>query len=97
MLKNSLVFVIVSDTMINLFMFVPVYMLTGGGPEGSTDTLMYEAYRSAFKYANYSRSYAIVTVLLLLTFIVIGLQFFLLRDKNGGKAGVNATKQGAAQ
>ena len=81
MLKNSLVFVIVSDTMINLFMFIPVYMLTGGGPEGSTDTLMYEAYRAAFKFSNYNRSYAIVTVLMLMTFIVIGLQFYLLRDK----------------
>ncbi len=82
MLKNSLVFVIVSDTMINLFMFIPVYMLTGGGPEGSTDTLMYEAYRAAFKFSNYNRSYAIVTVLMLMTFIVIGLQFYLLRDKD---------------
>ena len=82
MLKNSLVFVIVSDTMINLFMFIPVYMLTGGGPEGSTDTLMYEAYRAAFKFSNYNRSYAIVTVLMLMTFIVIGLQFYVLRDKD---------------
>lgn len=82
MLKNSLVFVIVSDTMINLFMFVPVYMLTGGGPEGSTDTLMYEAYRAAFKFSNYNRSYAIVTFLLFVTFIIISLQFYLLRDKD---------------
>ena len=81
MMKNPLKFVIVSDTMINLFMFVPVYMLTGGGPEGSTNTLMYEAYKSAFKFSNYGRSYAIVTLLLLITFIVIWFQFHLLRDK----------------
>ena len=97
MLKNSLVFVIVADTMINLFMFAPVYMLTGGGPEGSTDTLMYEAYRSAFKYANYSRSYAIVTVLLLITFIVIGAQFYLLRDRDGAQARETSLKRGAAK
>jgi multiple sugar transport system permease protein len=97
MLKNALVFVIVSDTMINLFMFVPVYMLTGGGPEGSTDTLMYEAYRSAFKFANYSRSYAIVTVLLLITFVVVGLQFYLLRDRDRVKAAPRrATTRAAA-
>lgn len=83
MLKNSLVFVIVSDTMINLFMFIPAYLLTGGGPEGSTDTLMYEAYRAAFKFSNYNRSYAIVTVLMLMTFIVIGLQFYFFRDSRG--------------
>ncbi len=95
MLKNSLVFVIVSNTMINLFMFVPVYMLTGGGPEGSTDTLMYEAYRAAFKFSNYNRSYAIVTVLLIVTFIVISLQFYLLRDKDGASAPKNKRKGSA--
>lgn len=97
MLKNSLIFVIVSDTMINLFMFVPVYMLTGGGPEGSTDTLMYEAYRAAFKFSNYSRSYAIVTILLLLTFVIIGLQFYLLRDKDEISAKRSAGKRGIAR
>jgi multiple sugar transport system permease protein len=83
MLKNSIVFVTISDTMINLFMFIPIYLLTGGGPEGSTDTLMFEAYRSAFKLSNYGRSYAIVTLLLLLTVLVVGLQFYLFRDKGG--------------
>ena len=82
MLKNSLVFVAISDTMINLFMFVPVYMLTGGGPQGSTNVLMYEAYRSAFKFSNYGRSYAIITVLLLITCVIIGLQFWFTRDKD---------------
>jgi len=96
MLKNTLVFVIVSDTMINLFMFVPVYMLTGGGPEGTTDTLMFEAYKAAFKFSNYSRSYAIVTLLLLLTFAIIGLQFLLLRERDGNGSGAAASKRGGA-
>ena len=82
MLKNSLVFVAISDTMINLFMFVPVYMLTGGGPQGSTNVLMYEAYRSAFKFSNYGRSYAIITVLLMMTCVIIGIQFWVTRDKD---------------
>jgi multiple sugar transport system permease protein len=82
MLKNSLVFVAISDTMINLFMFVPVYMLTGGGPQGSTNVLMYEAYRSAFKFSNYGRSYAIITVLLIITCVIIGIQFWFTRDKD---------------
>ncbi|MFA7107524.1 MAG: sugar ABC transporter permease [Sphaerochaetaceae bacterium] len=82
MMKNSLKFVIISDTMINLFLFVPVYMLTGGGPQGSTDTLMYEAYRAAFKFANYGRSYSIVTILLLITFIIIGIQMHFLKNED---------------
>lgn len=81
MLKNSLVFVIISNTMINLFVFVPIYMLTKGGPESSTDTLMYQAYCSAFKYSNYGRSYAIVTLMLIITFCIVGIQFLILNDK----------------
>lgn len=81
MLKNSIIFVTISDTMINLFMFIPIYLLTSGGPEGSTDTLMFEAYRSAFKLSNYGRSYAIVTLLLILTVFIVGLQFYLFGDK----------------
>lgn len=89
MLKNSLVFVAITDTMINLFMFVPVYMLTSGGPQGTTNVLMYEAYRSAFKFSNYGRSYAIITVLLFITFIIIGIQFWFMRDNDKPKKILN--------
>ena len=82
LLKNSIKFVVVSDTMINIFMFIPIYMLTNGGPEGSTSTLMFEAYRAAFKFANNGKSYAIVTVLLLITFVIVGLQFMIMKDED---------------
>lgn len=82
MMRNSLIFVFISDSMINLFMFVPMYMLTKGGPQGSTSTLMYQAYTSAFKYSNYGQSYAIVCILLVITMVIVALQFFLTREKN---------------
>lgn len=80
MLKNSFIFVLISDTIINLLMFVPMFMLTNGGPQDSTNVLMLEAYKSAFSYSNYGRSYAIITILLLLTFAVVGIQFKLLSE-----------------
>lgn len=82
MLKNSMLFVVVSDTLINMFMFAPVYLLTNGGPSKSTDTLMYEAYRSAFSYSNYSRSYVLVTIMMLMAIVIAGIQFFLMREKD---------------
>lgn len=82
MLKNSLIFVIVSDSLINVFMFAPVYLLTDGGPAMSTDTLMYEAYRSAFSYGNYPRAYALVSVMLIIAVIIAGIQFYVMRDKD---------------
>lgn len=86
LLKNSLLFVIVSDTLINVFMFVPVYLMTEGGPSMSTDTLMYEAYRSAFGYGNYPRAYALVSVMLVIAMIIAGLQFYIMRDKDAKPA-----------
>ncbi len=86
MLKNALVFVVISDTLINVFMFVPVYLLTGGGPSMSTDTLMYEAYRSAFSYGNYPRAYALVTVMMGIAIAIAAIQMFLTRDEKAGKA-----------
>ena len=85
MLKNALVFVIISDTLINVFMFVPVYLLTGGGPSMSTDTLMYEAYRSAFSYGNYPRAYALVTVMLTIAVVIAAVQMFITRDEKEPK------------
>lgn len=82
MMRNSLIFVFVSDSMINLFMFVPMYMLTKGGPQGSTSTLMYQAYTAAFKYSNYGQSYAIVCVLLVMTMLIVALQFAVTREKD---------------
>jgi multiple sugar transport system permease protein len=82
MMKNSLLFVIVSDTLINMFMFSPVYLLTNGGPSMSTDTLMYETYRSAFSYTNYPRAYALVTIMILMATVVASIQLFIMREKN---------------
>ena len=78
LLKNSLLFVIVSDTLINMFMFTPVYLMTKGGPSMSTDTLMFEAYRSAFGYSNYPRAYALVTIMLIIAASIAGIQFFIM-------------------
>ena len=44
---------VVSDTISNLLMFSPMYLITKGGPNKSTNVLMYEAYKSTFAYADY--------------------------------------------
>ena len=97
MLKNALVFVIISDTLINVFMFVPVYLLTGGGPSMSTDTLMYEAYRSAFSYGNYPRAYALVTVMLFISVVIAAIQLFVTREEKRGGGNPGRAQRGNAR
>lgn len=56
MIKRSILFVVVSDTISNLLMFSPMYLITKGGPNKSTNVLMYEAYKSTFAYAGLWKS-----------------------------------------
>ena len=81
MLKNTLLFVIVSDTISNFLLFVPAYMLTGGGPQGSTDFLMYEIYQNAYAYSNMNVASAMVMILLAILLAVIGAESLLVRGK----------------
>ncbi|GAA0136241.1 sugar ABC transporter permease [Paenibacillus sp. YSY-4.3] len=82
MLKRPLIFVTVTDTVINFLMFSPMYILTKGGPENSTNVLMNESFNSAFQYSDLGRASAIVMMLLALILIIIAAQFKLLKPKH---------------
>lgn len=81
LIKKVLLFVFVANTSVNFLLFVPMQIITLGGPENSTNVLMYEAYKSAFKLADRPRSAAIVTVILLLVSVICALQFKLMSNR----------------
>jgi ABC-type sugar transport system permease subunit len=87
MIRKVLLFVFVANTTANVLLFVPMQMITMGGPEGSTNVLMYEAYKSAFKFADRPRSAVMVTVLLLIIVVICIGQFRLLNEKDDAVAG----------
>lgn len=78
LLRRVLLFVFVADTSVNFILFAPMYIITGGGPQQTTNVLMYEAYRSGFIYGDLGRSMAIVTILLVTLLLVVAIQFHLL-------------------
>lgn len=80
-MKRTFKFVVVSDTISNFILFVPAYVLTKGGPEGTTDFLMYRIYNTAYKYSDINQASAMIVVLLALLMCIIGIESFLLRDK----------------
>ncbi len=86
LIKKVILFVLVANTTANVLMFAPMQMVTEGGPQGSTNVLMYEAYKSAFRYSNESRAAALVTVLLLLIICICIVQFKFLNEKEEGVA-----------
>lgn len=81
LMKRPLTFVTVADTVANFLLFAPMYILTKGGPENSTNVLMEESFNNAFVYSDPGRASAIVILLLILILIIIGVQFRLLRSK----------------
>lgn len=82
LLKRVLLFVVVADTISNFLLFVPAYLLTRGGPQLSTNLLMYEVFKTGFIYVDMHRAMAMLTVLLLMLFSVIAAQFYFLRAKH---------------
>ena len=80
LLRRVIAFVLVADTAANMLLFAPIYILTQGGPQGATDFLMYEAYRSGFTGLDVGRATSITTLLLAALLAVVGLQLLVLRS-----------------
>ena len=81
LLKNTFLFVLVANTTANFLLFAPIQLATEGGPQNSTNVLMYEAYKSAFSYSNTPRSSCIVVILLLIIGLICILQHKFMSDK----------------
>ncbi len=80
-MKRTFKFVVVSDTVSNFILFVPAYVLTGGGPDGTTDFLMYRIYRMAYQYSNINLASAMIVVLLIILGSIVLMESFLLRER----------------
>jgi multiple sugar transport system permease protein len=69
LLRPTLTFIVVMNTIKSFQVFVEVYVMTRGGPlEGTTTTLVYELYRNAFERSDgmgYASAIAVVVVLLI--------------------------------
>jgi multiple sugar transport system permease protein len=83
LMKRPILFVLVADTVANFVLFVPVQLITKGGPESSTTLLMFDAYRVTFGYGSRNLGAAEVVILTFIMLFFVFLQFRLLReDKN---------------
>ena len=68
-LKNTLVYVFISNTIYSLKMFTQVYMLTQGGPAGSTTTLVYLMYQEGFSKGNFPGKNVFFLIVLVISLI----------------------------
>lgn len=82
LVRRPLAFVLVADTVSNFLIFAPVQILTKGGPSGSSNLLMYDIYTRAYTLGDLSKAQAEVIILVLLTLVIVALQFRLLRSSD---------------
>jgi len=80
-LRRPLTFVLVADTVANFLVFAPVQILTNGGPESSTNLIMYDIYTRAFEQVDRGGASAATVVLVALVLIVVSIQFRLMSDR----------------
>lgn len=83
MLRSTMLFVVVINSIKSFQIFVEVYVMTKGGPLGSTTTLVYEVYHQAFEQSD-SMGYAsaIAYLIFIILLAVSFLQMRLLRVRS---------------
>jgi ABC-type sugar transport system permease subunit len=80
MLRRPLLFVLVADTVANFVLFVPMQMLTDGGPQNSTTMLMFDAYRRTYTYSQPNQGATATVILTIIMLVIVFLQFRLLKE-----------------
>lgn len=80
LLRRVFAFVLVTDTILNLILFAPIWLITRGGPQLSTNLIMYETYRRGLVYGDLGAASAMLIVVILVVAIVLGLEFLVLRS-----------------
>jgi multiple sugar transport system permease protein len=75
MLSNTLVFVVIVALIAALQAFDQIYVLTGGGPYRSTETIVMQVYQSGFKDLDLGFASALSYVLLIITLLLSLVQF----------------------
>lgn len=75
LLRPTLLYLLVMGTISSFQVFTNVYLMTQGGPQFATTTLVYLVYDTAFKQFNFGLASAQAVVLFLIVFVLALIQF----------------------
>ena len=75
LLKPTIVFVVVMSVILSFQVFALVYVMTAGGPAGSTSVLVFYLYQQAFTYFRMGYASAVGYILFVIIFVLTLLQF----------------------
>ncbi|GAB2989602.1 MAG TPA: sugar ABC transporter permease [Promicromonospora sp.] len=80
-LRNTLIFVAMVTTILSFRLFDQVYIMTGGGPQDATTTVMFQAVTTAFQTNNVGRASAITVLFFLIVLTITLIQRRVLREE----------------
>lgn len=83
MVRPTLLFVVVINSIKSFQVFVEIYVMTKGGPLGATSTLVYEVYHRAFEQSNqmgYASALAYVIFVILIVVSFLQMRFLKVRS-----------------
>ncbi|MEA2466634.1 MAG: multiple sugar transport system permease protein [Thermoleophilaceae bacterium] len=80
-LKNTLIFVSLVTTIFSFRLFDQVYIMTKGGPDNATTTVMYQAVTTAFDADNVGRGAAMTVVFFIIVVVITLIQRSVLREE----------------
>ncbi|MGI6432447.1 MAG: carbohydrate ABC transporter permease [Sphaerochaetaceae bacterium] len=75
LISPTILFIFSTRLRDSMLLGAPVMVMTAGGPQKSTQTLVYQMYVEGFVSSNYSKGSAISVIVFALTFILIFLAF----------------------
>lgn len=81
LLRPTMLFVVVVNTLNSLQIFDLPFILTQGGPVNATNTLVFYMYDTAFKFLRVERATAMAVLLFAVIFVITLIQLRLLRER----------------
>lgn len=85
-LRNTLIFVVTVTAILAFRLFDQVRILTGGGPEGATTTVMHEAVVAAFDRQQVAHGTTMSVVFFLIVLALTGVARMLVRHSEGNRS-----------
>jgi ABC-type sugar transport system permease subunit len=78
----AFLFISVVNIIANLQVFIPIFVISGGGPDRSTEVVMVRMFQTAFGEFQYSQANAMAIILFAIILVLTIAQFKLLRQGN---------------
>lgn len=79
LLRPTIYFVTLVTAISSFQIFDLIYVMTSGGPENSTNVIVYSIYKYAFEYFDIGKSCALAYILFVIIFMLICLQNLILK------------------